>query len=88
MTFQRVDDSFARDGASIDVKNKTLVITHDQDKNWKATFTFERPAPDQMTLDGNMEGHTVHMQLKLVDGNQFLLVSRGFHWIQEYPDNR
>jgi len=88
VTFQRVDDSFARDGVSIDLKNKTLVITHDQDKNWKANFTFERPAPDQLTLDGNMDGHTVHTQLKLLDRNQFLLVRRGFHWIQEYPDNR
>jgi len=88
VTFQCVDDSLARDGVSIDVKNKTLVITHDQDKNWKANFTFERPAPDQLTLDGNMDSHTVHMQLKLVDRNQFLLVSRGFHWIQEYPYNR
>ena len=88
VSFQRVDDSFARYGASIDAKNKTLVITDDQDKNWKANFTFERPAPDQMTLDGQMDGHAVHMQLKLKDRNQFLLVNRGFHWIQEYPFNR
>ena len=47
-----------------------------------------RPAPDQLTLDGNMDGHTVHMQLELLDRNQFLLVSGGFRWIQEYPDNR
>ena len=66
----------------------TLVITDDQDKNWKANFTFERPAPGQMTRDGKMDGHTVHMQLKLKDRNQFLLVNRGFHWIQEYPFNR
>ena len=35
-----------------------------------------------------MDGHAVHMQLKLKDRNQFLLVNRGFHWIQEYPFNR
>ena len=88
VTFQRIDASFSGYGALINVKNKTLVITRDQDKNWKANFTFERPAPDQMTLDGKMDGHTVHMQLKLMDRNQFLLVNRGFHWIQEYPFNR
>lgn len=88
VTVQRIDDSFASYGASIDVKNKTLLITRDQDKNWKAHFTFERPAPDQMSLDGKMDGHTVHVQLKLIDRNQFLLVNRGFHWIQEYPFNR
>jgi hypothetical protein len=47
VTFQRIDDSFARYGASINAKNKSLVITDDQDKNRKANFTFERPASDQ-----------------------------------------
>ena len=88
MTFQRIDDSFARHGATIDIKNKTLALTDDADKNWKANFTFERPAPDQMTLDGNMDGHKVHFQLKLLDRNRFLLLNRGFHWIQENPYNR
>ena len=88
VTFQRMDDSFARYGASIDAKNKTLVITDDQDASSKANITFERPAPDQMTLDGKMDGHTIHMQVRLKDRNHFLLVNRGFHWIQEYPFNR
>jgi hypothetical protein len=30
----------------------------------------------------------VHMQLQLVDRKTFLLVNRGFHWVQEYPFNR
>lgn len=87
-TFQRIDDSFARHGVTIDVKNKTLVLSDDRDKTWKASFTFDRSTPDQMTLDGNMDGHVVHMQLKLEDPNHFVLTSRGFHWIQEYPYNR
>ena len=41
----------------------------------------------QLTLDGNMDGHKVHMPLNLVDRRKFLLVSRGFHWVQEYPFN-
>lgn len=88
MAFQRIDESFVRHGASIDMQSKTLVITNDQDKNWKANFTFARPIPDQMTLNGNMDGRAVHMQLQRTDRNQFLLVNRGFHWIQEYPFNR
>jgi len=80
-----MDESLAPHPASIDLKNKTLVLTSDQDKNWKANFTFERPAADHMTLDGKMDGHTFHMQLKLMDRNRFMLINRGFHWIQEYP---
>jgi hypothetical protein len=35
-----------------------------------------------------MDGHKLRMQLRLFDRDSFLLVSRGFHWIQEYPFNR
>jgi hypothetical protein len=88
MTFQRMDDSFASYNASIDVGAKTLALTKPSDKNWKANFTFQRAAQDRLTLDGNMDSHRVRMQLQLIDRNKFLLVSRGFHWIQEYPFNR
>lgn len=51
-------------------------------------LTFTRPAPDRLTLDGALNGHKVHMDLHAVDLRSFLLVSRGFHWVQEYPFNR
>ena len=88
MTFQRMDDSYAGYSVSINTNEKTLALTKGDDKNWKADFHFQRPAQDQLTLEGNMDGHTIHMQLQLVDRNKFLLVNRGFHWIQEYPYNR
>jgi len=86
--FERMDETYARYGAAIDTNNKTLTLTKGDDKNWKTDFHFERAAEDQLTLDGKMDGHTIHMRLELVDRNKFLLISRGFHWIQEYPYNR
>jgi hypothetical protein len=88
MAFQRMDESFARYGASINAHDKTMALTKDGDKNWKANFAFQRVVQDQLFLDGNMDGHKIHMQLQLVDRNEFMLVNRGFHWIQEYPFNR
>ncbi len=88
VTFQRMDDSFVRHPATLNVKDKTLVLNDDVDKNWKANFTFAREAPGQLTLDGNLDGHETHLQLRLVDINKFVLVNRGFHWIQEHPFNR
>jgi hypothetical protein len=88
MAFQRMDDSLARYGASINVNDKTLALTKDDDKNWKARFIFQRPTPEQLLLDGDMDSHKVHMELRLLDRKKYLLVSRGFHWIQEYPFNR
>ncbi|HUI43458.1 MAG TPA: hypothetical protein VL523_15955 [Terriglobia bacterium] len=83
-----MDDSFAHYGASIDVTAKTLALTKYDDKTWKADFRFQPVARDQLTLDGNMDGHKIHMQLHLVDRSKFLLVNSGFHWIREYPFNR
>jgi hypothetical protein len=83
MAFQRIDDSFASYGASVNLPEKTLALTKSDDKNWTASFTFQRPAGDQLILDGRMDNHQVHMELQLTDRNSFLLVSRGFHWTQE-----
>jgi hypothetical protein len=49
---------------------------------------FQRPTPDKLNLDGEMDGHKVRMQLGLVDDKKMLLVSRGFRWVQETPFNR
>jgi len=86
--FQRPDDTFTGFGASISDTDKTLTLTKPADKNWKATFAFARPAPDQLVLNGSMDGHQVQMKLKLQDRDKFMLVNRGFHWINEYPFQR
>jgi len=88
MAFQRTNDSFVSYGASVNLSERTLALTKKGDKNWKASFTFQRPAEDQLVLDGQMDNHQVHMELQLTDRNSFLLVSRGFHWTQEAPFGR
>jgi hypothetical protein len=88
MAFQRMDDSFAPYGASVNLSERTLALTKSDDKNWTASFTFQRPAGDQLILDGRMDNHQVHMELQLTDRNKFLLVSRGFHWTMEAPVGR
>jgi uncharacterized membrane protein YphA (DoxX/SURF4 family) len=88
MAFQKADDSFAHYGASIRLTDRTLALTRRADKNWTANFTFQRPAQDRLILDGRMDDQEVHLELQLIDRNKFLLVRRGFHWIQEFPFNR
>ena len=88
IAFQRMDDSFAYYGASIDAKAGTIALTKGGDKNWKGNLTSQRPAVDQLILDGNMGSQKVHMRLQLVDRGKFMLVARGFHWVSEYPFSR
>jgi hypothetical protein len=85
---EQMDNSFTYDPVVIDTAHKTLVFTKFDDKSWRADFKFDRPKPDQLVLEGSMDGHKIQMQLQLFDRNNFLLVNRGFHWIQEYPFNR
>ena len=85
---QLMDESRKGYGAKVDENKNTLSLTKNDDKNWKASFTYARSAVDQLALDGSMAGHKVQMRLKREDETKFLINSRGFHWVQDYPFNR
>jgi hypothetical protein len=87
-TFQRMDDSFARFGMTLDMKRGTLMFTKPDDRNWRGQLTVHREGADHMTLQGQMGSQKVDMQLSRMERSKFLLVSRGFHWVQDYPFNR
>ncbi|MGH9773540.1 MAG: DoxX family protein [Candidatus Acidiferrales bacterium] len=88
VTIQRMDESFFGYATEIDVKDGTISLTKGGDKTWKGKLTFQRPAQDQLILEGVAGEHKIHAQLRLMGRNKFLLLSRGFHWIEEYPFNR
>jgi hypothetical protein len=52
------------------------------------SLALQQPDAERLILDGVMDGHKIRMQLRLFDRSRLLLVSRGFHWIQETPFNR
>ena len=39
-------------------------------------------------LDGELGGKKIRLRLVQFDLNKFLLLTRGFNWVQEYPFNR
>ena len=61
--------------------------TNASDRSWHANFTYARPATDELILDGTVNGHKQHIELRLMDYTKFPVTSRGFHWIQDYPFN-
>jgi hypothetical protein len=76
---------------AVDAKAKTLTLTkgpRTKDKTWRAVFAYAQPAPDRLVLDGVLDGHKIHAVTHREDRTKFLLVNRGFHWINEYPFNR
>ncbi len=46
---------------------------------------FSRPGEDLLDLRGQWGSDSIDVQLSRVDESKFLLLSRGFHWIQSYP---
>ncbi len=87
VAFQRMNDTVVFYGVAVDMSAGSITPTQPAEV-WKNPLRFQRAAPDRLTLDGEMNHHRLHMELRLLDRNSFLLVTRGFHWVQEYPFNR
>ena len=88
MSFQRMDDTFVGFGNTIDTNAKTLKLMRQPNAAPVGTFAIQQPAADRMVLDGVMDGKKMKLQLELFPREKFLLVTRGFNWIQENPFNR
>jgi hypothetical protein len=82
VAFQRLDDSFARYGASIDVYSKTIALTKGGSRTWKSRFVFERPTGNRLIIDGEMDGHKIRAQLQLAEFDTFRLLNSHFRWVR------
>ena len=88
MTLQKMDQSFVRFTGSIDTVKRSLTLRKASDSTSKPVLAYERPTPTTLTLEGDIDGRRVRMAMTQRDLNTFLLVSRGFNWVQEFPFNR
>jgi hypothetical protein len=88
IAFQLMDDTRQRYGLKLDAAKHQLELTKFDDKTWKSVLTYKETAPGLLTIEGTFDGRPVRCKLRRVDEKTFLLTSRGFHWINEYPFNR
>ena len=56
--------------------------------NKRDQLTISRPDGDHVVLTGQWKGEPTAIRLRRVDTSKMLLLSRGFHWINEMPFNR
>ncbi|PYQ54623.1 MAG: hypothetical protein DMF53_29210 [Acidobacteria bacterium] len=85
---QLTSDSRQRYRIKLDEAHTTMALTKRDDPAWKSTLKYQRPAPDRLTLEGMFDGHKLQASLHRADESKFLLLTRGFHWVNEYPFNR
>jgi uncharacterized membrane protein YphA (DoxX/SURF4 family) len=86
--FQKMNQKFDYFRGTIDTVERTLTLHKGTDSTWKPVLTYERPSPDKLAFEGDIDGKRVRMAMTQHDLNKFLLISRGFHWVQEFPVNR
>ncbi|HEV8577724.1 MAG TPA: hypothetical protein VGX68_01480 [Thermoanaerobaculia bacterium] len=58
------------------------------DPEWKAAISFEQVEPEVLALEGTVDGKQIRGRFRRMDDSRFPLLSRGFHWINEWPFNR
>jgi hypothetical protein len=82
-----MDDSVRRYSTAYDSAKNSVTVSTDQDKS-KSVFTYSRPDTEHVLLEGKLANDALAVKLKRIDPSKFLLVNRGFHWINERPFNR
>jgi len=90
LNLSTMNDTRERYWAKLDEKNGTMKMTQRQAEKKKksGTLAYGRPDSRSLVLDGTLGGRTYHATLHKEDEPSFLLTTRGFHWINEYPFNR
>jgi hypothetical protein len=86
MSFQRMDDTFVGLGNTIDLTAGTVKLTRGTAQ--AGMFTISSRTADRMVLEGDLDGKKMRMDLEGWPRDRFLLVTRGFNWVQEFPFNR
>jgi hypothetical protein len=88
MSVQLMSNSRLRYGLKLDAAKGTLELNKRDDPTHKFILTYKQPGPGLLALEGTLDNQKIRASLKKVDPSSFLLMNRGFHWINEYPFNR
>jgi hypothetical protein len=83
-----MNDSRDRYNIEMDEAKRTFIMTRRFEPEKKTTVAYHQPAPDRLVLEGTFDGKKVRALLHRTEPPTFLLMTRGFHWINERPYNR
>jgi hypothetical protein len=72
----------------LDAASKSMVLTKREDPTKQSTLTYQQPEPGLIAIEGTIDGQKIRAKLRRTEPGDFLLISRGFHWINEFPFNR
>jgi hypothetical protein len=88
VAMQKMSSERVRYLLDLDLAKKRFALSKRADPKWKSELTVEQPQPELLLLDGKMDGRQIHAKLHRQPDDKFLLMNRGFHWVNEVPFNR
>jgi uncharacterized membrane protein YphA (DoxX/SURF4 family) len=91
LNVQMMDETLQQYGLSLDEQQNRLRFADLGAQRWKGDFTIDHSQPDQMTLTGEIDGRPMVVRLHRLDihdPNKFLLINRGFHWVNQFTYRR
>jgi len=79
----------AVDGGTLEFREMTVAAEEDPSKAPLAgTLAFTREGEKTLRLNGELAGAKIEAVCERLDARDFLLMNRGFHWVNETPFNR
>ena len=88
ITVQTPTEPHQRFSLQLDQGKRTLTLRKREDPGWNTVLTYEQMSPEVITLAGALNGSELTARLRRSEERKFLLIDRGFHWINEVPFNR
>jgi uncharacterized membrane protein YphA (DoxX/SURF4 family) len=82
-----MNDTLRNYNFKVDTVLKKAIVYPNWDTLNKTNFNYIKES-DYLVLSGRMKNDSLFIKLKRFDEKNFRLMSRGFHWINEYPYNR
>jgi uncharacterized membrane protein YphA (DoxX/SURF4 family) len=82
MKVQMMDESFRSYRVEYEKMGKSIAVSVGQGKAEKFVLECSRPDQDHVLAQGRLADDSLMIRLKRIDASKFLLLNRGFHWIQ------
>ena len=70
-------------------ETERLIVLQPQPPSGEAqTWRYGKPDANYLTVEGKLDGDDFRVQLRKLNSNDFLLMNRGFRWINDAPINQ
>src|ERR1700688_480560 len=87
LSVRLMDDTYHRFTSEYFPAKHSVALSPFDGKGEKGAFTYALPDKDHLVLQGTLLKDALTVKLRRLDPSRFPLVSRGFHWVSEYPFN-